>query len=212
LWCLSCSSSPAGYCFTSTDATAYNLPASLPLIPPLPLVTPWPPVPLVWLVVASPLLMPPPPICQCLRLSLHRRLSLRHGLLYLLSGWLLCCLRRSSSWRAPASQHAASTSHLPFAFCLPRLVVALLLVVPPLPPILLSRYRLSTRRLIKVTPLVAPPLQLVLLMCCCLSTHYLHLPLPFTSCLPWLVVASLLIAPPHSSSLRVAPSQPASWL
>jgi hypothetical protein len=48
--------------------------------------------PLLWLVVVSPLLTPPPPICGRLHLSLHHRLlsytSLCHCLLGLLSGWL----------------------------------------------------------------------------------------------------------------------------
>jgi hypothetical protein len=34
----------------------------------------------------------PPPIFRRLRLSSRCHLSLRHGLTYLLSGWLLCCL------------------------------------------------------------------------------------------------------------------------
>ncbi len=55
---------------------------------------------------------------------------------------------------------------------------------------------LSMRRLVVATPLVAPPLQLVLLARCCLSTHRLHLPLPFAFLWPWLVVASHLVAPP----------------
>jgi hypothetical protein len=44
--------------------------------------------------------------------------------------------------------------------------------------------------------LVTLPLQLILSACYCLLTHHHHLPLPFASCLPWLVVASLLIALP----------------
>jgi hypothetical protein len=39
-FCLSCASSPAGYCITSTDAVASNLLAFLPLIPPSPLFAP----------------------------------------------------------------------------------------------------------------------------------------------------------------------------
>jgi hypothetical protein len=55
---------------------------------------------------------------------------------------------------------------------------------------------LSTRRVVVATPLVAPPLQLILSAHCCLLTRHFHLPLPFVSCLPWLVVASHLVAPP----------------
>jgi hypothetical protein len=79
-------SSLAGCCVTSTNAAASNLPVSPPLIPPLPVVVPWPPVPLVRKVVALPLLTPPPPICQRLRLSSRHCLSSHHGLPYLLSG------------------------------------------------------------------------------------------------------------------------------
>jgi hypothetical protein len=112
-----------------------------------------------------------------------------------------CCLslhrlHRSSSQCVPASQYATSTSHLPFAFYLPWLVVVLLLIVPPLPPILLTCNRLSACRLAVATPLAVPPLQLVHSARCCLSMHCLHLPLPFASYLPWLVVASLLVALP----------------
>jgi hypothetical protein len=64
----------------------------------LPLIMPWPPVPLVWLVVASPPLL----------------ILLAHP-----SGWLSHCLCHSSSWHAPASQQAIllarpclSTCHL----------------------------------------------------------------------------------------------------
>jgi hypothetical protein len=53
----------AGCCIASPHAATSNLPTSPPLIAPLPLVAPWPPVPLVQLVVALPLLTPPPPIC-----------------------------------------------------------------------------------------------------------------------------------------------------
>jgi hypothetical protein len=74
---------PASCCITSTDAAASHLPASPPLITLSPLVMPWPPVPLVQLVVE----LPPPLI-----------LSARP------SGWLSCRLHRSSSWHAPASQ------------------------------------------------------------------------------------------------------------
>jgi hypothetical protein len=100
---LSRASSPSGYCIASTDAATSNLSASPPLILPSPLVAPWPPIPLVLLVVASPLLMPPPPIWWHLHLPLRHCLLSHHGLPYLLSGWLLPCLRHSSSWRAPAS-------------------------------------------------------------------------------------------------------------
>jgi hypothetical protein len=174
-------------------------------------------VPLVRLVVASPLLTPPPPICRHFHLSSRRHLSLRHGLPYLLSSWLLhslyscrhlpsagvsashcavashramasrtscpagCCVASAAHplgapWRAPpagcrvasaahplgaplpldvpssrcapASRRTTSTSHLLFAFCLPWLVVTLVLVTPPLPPILLTCNCLSTRQLI----------------------------------------------------------------
>jgi hypothetical protein len=85
----------------SPFAAASDLPAPPPLILPMPLVAPWPHVPLEPLVVALSQLTPLPPICRCLRLSLRRRLSLRHGLPYLLSGWLLRRLRGSYSRRAP---------------------------------------------------------------------------------------------------------------
>ncbi len=64
-------------------------------------------IPLVWLVVPSPLSL---------------------ILLACPSGWLLCFLCRSSSWhapaswRAPASWHTTSTSHLPLAFLLPPMI------------------------------------------------------------------------------------------
>jgi hypothetical protein len=64
-------SSQAGCCIASTHAATYHLPALPPLISPLPLVAPWPPVPLVQLVVALPFLTPLPTICRCLRLSLR---------------------------------------------------------------------------------------------------------------------------------------------
>jgi hypothetical protein len=143
-FCLSCASSPAGCCVTSTHTAPSDLLASPPLIATLSLIAPWPPVPLVWLVVALPLLMLLPPICQHLQLSLHHYLLSHHSLLCLLSGWLLRCLRRSSSWCVPASQHATSTSHLSFTYCLLWLVLALLLLVPPLTPILLTGNHLST--------------------------------------------------------------------
>ncbi len=67
----SCLSSLAGCYIASPHAADSRLPAPLPLpllmpppticrhlCPPLPLVTPWPPVPLVWLVVMLPLLSP----------------------------------------------------------------------------------------------------------------------------------------------------------
>jgi hypothetical protein len=69
----SCTSDPAGCCIASPHATISDLPASLPIIAPSPLVVPLPPIPLVWMVVTLPFLMPPPPIRQ-LCLSLHRRL------------------------------------------------------------------------------------------------------------------------------------------
>jgi hypothetical protein len=87
----------------SPFAAASDLPASPPLILPSPLVAPWLHVPLDRLVVALPLLTPPPPICRRLRLSSRRRLSSRHGLPYVLSGWLSRRLHRSSSQRAPPS-------------------------------------------------------------------------------------------------------------
>jgi hypothetical protein len=102
----------AGCRVASTNAAASDLPASPPLIQPSPLVAPWPPVTLVRLVVASPLLPPPPPICRRLHLSSRNRLSLRHGLPYLLSGWLSRRLRRSSSRCAPpAGCRVASAAH-----------------------------------------------------------------------------------------------------
>jgi hypothetical protein len=51
-------SSPAACCGASPHAATTHLPESLPLI------APWPPVPLVWLVIALPLLTPPPPISR----------------------------------------------------------------------------------------------------------------------------------------------------
>jgi hypothetical protein len=193
LFHLSHASSLAACCVAFTHAAASDLPASPPLITPPPLVVPWPPVPLVGLVVALLLLPLPPPICWRLRLSLHRHLSSHHGLPCLLSCWLSCCLHCSSSRHIPASQHATSTSNLLFAFCLLRLVVELLLVALPLPPILLTRNHLSMHRLIVIMPLVALPLQLVHLAHCCLLMCRLHLQLPFASCLSWLVVASLFL-------------------
>ncbi len=69
--------------------------------------------PLVWLVVALPLQMLPPPFCWHLRLLSRRRLSLRHGLPYLLSGWLLHCLY--SRRRLPSA--GISASHRAMASC-----------------------------------------------------------------------------------------------
>ncbi len=115
----------------------------------------------------------------------------------------------------PASQHATSTSHFPFAFCFPQLVVTLLLiapplpltlsmrnhlsmlqqivtlplVAPPLPPFILMRICLSMRQLVVALLLVVPLLLLIVLTCCCLSMCSLHLPLPFASCFLMLVVA-----------------------
>jgi hypothetical protein len=63
-------SSLAGCCVASPHAAASHLPAHLPLIALSPLIAPWPPVPLVRLVVALPLLTPLPPICWQLCLSL----------------------------------------------------------------------------------------------------------------------------------------------
>jgi hypothetical protein len=196
-------SSSADCCITSTHTIASDLPASPPLI----LVAPWPLMLLVRLVVASPLLTLLPPICWHLHLSLHHCLLSYHGLLCLLYGWLLHCLCRSSSRCVPASGCATSTSHLPFAFCLPWLVVMLLLVALPLPPILLTCNRLSMRWLIVAMHLVALPLQLIFLARCCPLMRCLHLPIPFDYPLPWLVVASLLVAPPHPLSLHAAASQ-----
>jgi hypothetical protein len=73
-------SCPAGCCscITSPHAAASHLPATLPLIAlspfVIPLSMPSPLAPLVWLVVVSPLLTPPPPFCQRLHLSLHQDL------------------------------------------------------------------------------------------------------------------------------------------
>jgi hypothetical protein len=72
----SLASCPAGCKIASPQTTASHLPATLPLIAPSPLVMPLtmplPLAPLVWLVVASPLLTPSPPICWRLRLLLCR--------------------------------------------------------------------------------------------------------------------------------------------
>ncbi len=63
----------AGHCIPSPHAPTTHLRAPLPLIAPSPLVMPLslplPLVPLVWLVVALPLLTPLPPICQHLCLT-----------------------------------------------------------------------------------------------------------------------------------------------
>jgi hypothetical protein len=67
----SCTSSLAGCCIASPHAATSHLPAPPPLILLLPLIVPWPPVPLVWLVVAPPLLTLPSTICQQLCLSLR---------------------------------------------------------------------------------------------------------------------------------------------
>ncbi len=108
---------PAGCCIASPHTTAFHLRAPPPLIAPLPLVmplsVPLPLMPLVRLVVASPLLMPLPPVCRHLRLSLRCPLLLRHGLLYLFSGWLLHCL--SSRRCLPSS--GISSSHCAIASC-----------------------------------------------------------------------------------------------
>jgi hypothetical protein len=82
--------------------------------------------PLVRLVVASPLVTLPPPVCLRLRLSLHRRLSRR-----LLSGWLLHHL----SSRRRLLSACASASHCTPLAPLVWLVVASPLVMPPLPPV-----------------------------------------------------------------------------
>jgi hypothetical protein len=108
-------SCPAGCCIASHQAATSHQQAPLPLIAPLhlgmPLSVPLPLLPLVRLVVVSPLLTLPPPICQHLRLSLCCHLSLHHGLLCLLFGWLFHCL----SSRRPLPSAGASASHCTIA-------------------------------------------------------------------------------------------------
>jgi hypothetical protein len=108
--------------------------------------------PLVRLVVAPSLLTPPPPFCRCLRLSWRSRLSSRHGLPYLLSGWLLrrlfsrCRLPSASvsdSHRAIASRRAmASRASCPagcrVASAAHRLGTSLPVGAPPFVRLLLS--------------------------------------------------------------------------
>ncbi len=57
-------SSSAGCCVASPHAAASHLPMPPPLIALSPLVAPWPPMPLVWLVIALPLLTLLSPICR----------------------------------------------------------------------------------------------------------------------------------------------------
>jgi hypothetical protein len=105
--------------------------------------------PLVRLVIASPLLTPPPTICWHLCLSSHCCLLSHHGLLYLLSGWLLHHLyscRRLPSAGVSAS-HCTAASCCAMASCTScpagccvittahHLGVPLPLNMPPPPPI-----------------------------------------------------------------------------
>jgi hypothetical protein len=111
-------SCPSGCCIPSPHADTFHLWAPPSLIAPLPLVMPLsmslPLVPLVHLVVASPLLMLAPPICRRLCLPLCQRLSSCHGLPCLLSGWLLhCCLY--SHHCLPSACNSAS--HCAIASC-----------------------------------------------------------------------------------------------
>jgi hypothetical protein len=69
LSCLSRASRPAGCCVASPHAAASHLPASTPLIVPSLLVASWHSVPLVGLVVVSPLLTLLRPLCPHLLLS-----------------------------------------------------------------------------------------------------------------------------------------------
>jgi hypothetical protein len=105
----------AGCCITSPHATTSHVPVTLPVIASSPLVIPLsmssPLAPLVQLVVALHLFMPPLPICLHLRLSSRCPLSSRHGLTCHLSGWL-------SHHRLPfagnsASHHAVTSCHAP---------------------------------------------------------------------------------------------------
>jgi hypothetical protein len=136
-------------------------------------------VPLVQLVVASPLQMPPPLICRCLCLSSCHCLSLRHGHPYLLSGWLMHRLYSrhhlpsagvSTSHRAITSRCAmASRTSCPAGCCIASVAhplgMPLRLVVALPPPLIL---------------LVRP----CLLTCPCLLMHNLYLPPPVCLLLP----------------------------
>ncbi len=158
---------------------------------------------LVRLVVASPLLTPAPPVGRHLRLSSRRCLSSRHGLLYLLSGWLLHCLysRRHLPSAGVSASHCAIASHTPCpaGCCItsvahPLCVPLRLVVASPLPHILSVRSCLSTRPCLSMHNLhLPPPIRLLLLPLICwrlrLSSHH-HL----LSChgLPYLLSGWLL--------------------
>jgi hypothetical protein len=160
---LSCASCPADCRVDSRHAAAFRPPAPLPLIAPQPLTTPllcllssWlshhfsscrhllsacasashrtPPVPLVWLIVALTLIMPPPSNHLRLCLSSHCCLSLHASCASFPAG---CCVtsRHAAASRPPAlclSLHFAS-HRAPLA-PLVWLVVTSPLVMP-LPPV-----------------------------------------------------------------------------
>jgi hypothetical protein len=110
----SCTSSMAYCCVASPHTAASHLQGPPPLLVPLTL------VPLVWLVVVSPLLTPPPPICRGFHLSLRCCLLSCLSLASCLAG---CCV---------ASLHIAA-SYLPVP---PPLIAPLSLVLAlPLMPL-----------------------------------------------------------------------------
>ena len=86
-------------------AIAPSLAVKEPLCRPLPYHAP--PWPLIWMVVALPLLTPPPSICRCL--------SLWHRLLSLSSIWLVVTSRHFSRRHLPSA--GASASHRAIASC-----------------------------------------------------------------------------------------------
>jgi hypothetical protein len=234
--CPSHTSCPAGCCITFYHAVASRPPAPLPLIVPISrflfgwlschllsrrrclwstCVSPshstaashcTPIAPLVWPVVASPLVMPPPPVDLRFCLSLHCPagfcvtshhatpsglpappplivlLPLIAPLLCLLSCWLLrhllpCC-HLPSAW--------ASASHRTPLAPLTRLVVASPLATPP--PHVCLRLHLSAHRHLSLCPPCAS-----CLAGCCIASHHTNYSRLLAS--PTLVPVSPLVAP-----------------
>jgi hypothetical protein len=93
---------------------------------------------LVWLIVVLPLVTRPPPVCQCLGLSLYHQLLLHPSRPCLLTGWLSCHL--SSCRRLPFA--CASASHCTTASNRTPLVelVATSPLVTPQPPVHLCHH------------------------------------------------------------------------
>jgi hypothetical protein len=206
----------ADCCVASPHTTTSHLPASLPLVSLSTLTASWLPVPLVWLVVAS-----PPPIILLARPCLstrHLHLPPPACLLFAPVG---CHVASNCATFATYPLDAQPPLNAPAgcsdASCCPTsaacpLGTLLPLNIPPPPPtpicllfalaggcvtfcrnaplIVSTGCCLSTRWLVVALPLIALPLQLILLMCHRLSAFWLVVVLPLIALPPLLILSA----------------------